>query len=261
MREIQYKIHAIICKLRNKVDKEEGKGLTTNDFTDYYKQLVENGGEPSAHTHVIADVTGLQTALDSKSPTSHTHTITNVTNLQTTLDGKAPTSHTHTIANITNLQTTLDGKAPTTHTHTIANITNLQTTLDGKAPTAHTHSIANVTGLQDELDDIPQVRNENQVITSPKIFVTTVAPDSTGEFVVDFGAGVFTTPPRVFATTYTLNDSPTTDGDAGFASIYKSSITTTGCNGRVRQAESTDNGTSIINNPFGAEVQIMAIGN
>lgn len=49
---------------------------------------------PSAHSHVIADVTGLQTALDGKQASgsyaaaSHTHIIADVTGLQTALDGK-----------------------------------------------------------------------------------------------------------------------------------------------------------------------------
>ena len=42
----------------------------------------------SAHSHVINDVTGLQTALDGKAPAVHTHTIAQVTGLQTALDGK-----------------------------------------------------------------------------------------------------------------------------------------------------------------------------
>ena len=73
-------------------------------------QLGTNIFAPTSHTHSIANVTGLQTALDGKAPTSHTHAISDVTNLQTTLDSKAATSHTHTIANVTGLQTALDGK-------------------------------------------------------------------------------------------------------------------------------------------------------
>lgn len=45
-----------------------------------------------SHSHEIADVSGLQTALDGKAASSHTHTIANITNLQTTLDAKANTS-------------------------------------------------------------------------------------------------------------------------------------------------------------------------
>jgi Phage tail repeat like len=97
-----------------------------------------------SHTHAIADVTGLQTALDGKQATgsyaaaTHTHAISDVTGLQTALDGKAALSHTHTIANVTGLQAALDGKqasgsyAAASHTHAIADVTGLQTALDGK---------------------------------------------------------------------------------------------------------------------------------
>lgn len=74
------------------------------------------GAAATSHTHVIADTTGLQAALDSKqaagsyADASHTHAISDVTNLQTSLDGKAATSHTHAISDVTNLQTSLDAK-------------------------------------------------------------------------------------------------------------------------------------------------------
>jgi len=59
------------------------------------------GKAAAVHTHVIADVTGLQTALDGKQASGsyaasvHTHGISDVTGLQTALDGKAALSHTH----------------------------------------------------------------------------------------------------------------------------------------------------------------------
>lgn len=56
--------------LNNKVTKEEGKGLSTNDFTDTYKELINITGE-SSHTHTN------KTALDNLTQTvinnSHTH--------------------------------------------------------------------------------------------------------------------------------------------------------------------------------------------
>lgn len=107
---------------------------------------------PAPHVHAIADVTGLQTALDGKAALSHTHTIAQVTGLQTALDGKAATVHTHAISDVTGLQTALDNKSNVGHTHIIANITGLQTALDGKAAVVHTHSISDVTGLQTALD-------------------------------------------------------------------------------------------------------------
>jgi hypothetical protein len=80
-------------------------------FTGSYNELRDKPTIPTATTPTIANVTGLQTALDGKAATSHTHTIANVTGLQTTLDGKAATSHTHTIANVTGLQTALNARA------------------------------------------------------------------------------------------------------------------------------------------------------
>lgn len=43
---------------------------------------------PLAHSHTISDVTGLQTALDSKATSTHSHIIADVTGLQTALDSK-----------------------------------------------------------------------------------------------------------------------------------------------------------------------------
>lgn len=78
--------------------------------------------QPS-HSHVVADVTGLQTALDGKQPLDSD--LTSIASL--TGDGRltkfaggwfmdttayAAASHSHAIADVTNLQTTLDGKQP-----------------------------------------------------------------------------------------------------------------------------------------------------
>lgn len=120
---------------------------------------------------IATEMKALFATIETKAAKSHTHTIANITNLQTTLDSKASTSalnnkadksHTHAISNVAGLQDALDekadaadlsGKANASHTHSIANITNLQTTLNGKANSSHTHAISNVTGLQDALDD------------------------------------------------------------------------------------------------------------
>lgn len=48
-----------------------------------------NARTPTAHTHAVADVTGLQAALDGKSPTSHTHAEGDVTGLTAKLSTKA----------------------------------------------------------------------------------------------------------------------------------------------------------------------------
>lgn len=92
------------------------------------------------HLHAIADVTGLQAALDA---------------LTTALNGKANTVHAHAIADVTGLQAALDGKAAVVHAHAIADVTGLQAALDAlasAAPAAHTHAIADVVDLQTTLD-------------------------------------------------------------------------------------------------------------
>lgn len=131
----------------------------------------------------IADVTGLQGALDAKAPTTHTHAQADITGLTTTLSGKAPLEHTHTTDEVTGLDAALAGKAATSHTHTaattttdgfmtaadktkldglvqggdggpvaISDVTGLQAALDNKAAIVHAHNITDIPGLETELD-------------------------------------------------------------------------------------------------------------
>lgn len=60
------------------------------------KVIKDGGVSPSAfaaatHGHIIGDVTGLQSALDSKSSSSHSHVVGDVTGLQDALDAKQTT--------------------------------------------------------------------------------------------------------------------------------------------------------------------------
>jgi hypothetical protein len=134
---------------------------------------LETSKAPVAHTHAIANVTGLQSILDGKSEiththaeyaltghshsefalTAHTHFVSDVTGLQNALNLKSDVGHNHIIADTVGLQDELDGKAFTNHTHSISSINLLQAALDGKAPVSHSHIIDNVTGLQAALDD------------------------------------------------------------------------------------------------------------
>lgn len=61
--------------------KEIGKGLSTNDYTDAEKALVATIPDKADinHIHAISDVTGLQTALNTKSDTSHNHSLNSLT--------------------------------------------------------------------------------------------------------------------------------------------------------------------------------------
>ena len=142
---------------------------------------VDTGKAPLSHTHTIANITGLQSALDGKASSSHNHSISNITGLQSALDAKASSTHTHNLAVASSggsggsagfmsaqekekLATIEAGAgAPTT---IIDNLTSqnigaalsanqgyvLKGLIDGKANSSHSHSISNVSGLQSALD-------------------------------------------------------------------------------------------------------------
>ena len=110
---------------------------------------------PSAHTHTIANVTGLQTALDGKAASSHTHTKSQITDFPTSI--KNPTSvviklnggttegtnmftYDGSAAKSINITPAGIGAAASAHTHAIGNVTGLQSALDGKAASSHTHT-------------------------------------------------------------------------------------------------------------------------
>ncbi len=113
--------------------------------------------ELDSHTHSIADVSGLQSALNGKAASSHgTHVSYSTTT--PVMDGTASVGSASTVArsdhkhptdtsrasqtDLDALETVVAGKANSSHAHTIANVTNLQTTLDGKAASSHTHNYA-----------------------------------------------------------------------------------------------------------------------
>lgn len=50
---------------------------------DTVKWVVEAADLTAAHTHLISDITGLQTALDGKAASSHTHTVSDITDINT----------------------------------------------------------------------------------------------------------------------------------------------------------------------------------
>jgi hypothetical protein len=184
-----------------------GSGVTIQDETVRRRLLVYNGDTQDyedalntksdiGHSHSIANVTGLQTALDGKASSTHTHseyapishthteyassthTHSEYAPISHTHTEYAPTSHTHTIANVTGLQTALDSKASTTHTHSeYASITHTHTEY---APTSHTHTIANVTGLQTALDgkaSSTHVHSYNELTDKPTIPAAQIQSD------------------------------------------------------------------------------------
>lgn len=100
-----------------------------NQSDSTQKDFIKN--KPDLSTYATA--TALSTGLAGKANASHTHTIANVTGLQAALDGKQPKGS---YATTTSLTDGLAGKANTAHTHTIANVTGLQDALNGKLSVA-----------------------------------------------------------------------------------------------------------------------------
>jgi len=64
------------------------------------------------HIHVIGNITGLQTALDTKALLAHTHIVGDITGLQNAIDSKSSVGHVHGIGEVTDLPAQLDGKVP-----------------------------------------------------------------------------------------------------------------------------------------------------
>ena len=124
-----------------------GKSDTTHThthtgITDWDTELAKKSDV--GHGHEIADVEGLQTALDSKQGTGDYATNTA---LETGLAGKSDVGHGHVIADVENLQTTLDGKQPVGD---YATNTALTEGLAQKSDTTHTHTHEGITDWDEQ---------------------------------------------------------------------------------------------------------------
>lgn len=121
---------------------------------------------PSTHNHAIADVTGLQDALDGKQPAG----------------SYAAATHNHTAAQITDLNSTLAPYMKTEDAEaTFATQTALTQGLEGKSDTGHTHSTADVDGL-DEALAAKVATSGNQTIAGVKTFsASPVVPTPTAD--------------------------------------------------------------------------------
>ena len=103
----------------------------------------------ATHSHAIADVNGLQAALnatgDMKKSVYDADGDGVVDNAKK-LDGRtlaqfAPAQHSHDMSQVSGLSSALTGKADAAHSHEIADVNGLQAALDGKINTTYTLSI------------------------------------------------------------------------------------------------------------------------
>lgn len=145
----------------------------------------------SSHTHTIANVSNLQSTLDSKAPVSHTHSNATATASgfmsntdkskldgvstganKTIVDASFSATSTNPVQNKV-VKAALDAKASSSHTHTTSQVSGLDAALSGKAPTSHTHTIAQVSNLQSQLDSkVPVGRLINKKPLSTDITLT-----------------------------------------------------------------------------------------
>ena len=100
-----------------------------NQSDSTQKDFIKNKPDLS----IYATVTALNTGLAGKANKVHTHAVADVTGLQTALDGKQAKGDYATSKALTD---GLAGKANTAHTHTVANVTGLQDALNGKLSVA-----------------------------------------------------------------------------------------------------------------------------
>lgn len=115
---------------------------------------------PSAHNHAIADVTGLQDALDGKQPAgsyaaaTHNHTVSQITDLDSTLAPYMKTTAADAkYATQTSLSTGLAGKVSTTGNETINGTKTFASSPIVPTPTAGTHA-ANKVYVDDAMGNV-----------------------------------------------------------------------------------------------------------
>ncbi len=166
--------------LAGKVDKVDGKGLSTNDFTTAEKEKLA-GIESGANAYVLpaasASLGGVKTGGDvtitdgviSVNDDSHNHIISNIDGLQSALDGKANSSHTHSqyLTSVKSLNTN----------NTSAQTVNGNEAITGSG-TINLHKVAK-TGSYNDLSNKP---------TIPTVNNGTLTIQKNGTVVATFGA-------------------------------------------------------------------------
>lgn len=177
-------------------------GLTSANLTPYLTISSANSTySVLGHTHAIANVTGLQTALDAKLPSAN-FTYANLTGTP----------------NLTLYLTTANAAATysvLTHTHVIANVTGLQTALDSKLPSAN-FTYANLTGPQNLLDTElirAKLRDYSETVSSPTI--------SAGTLTLNLEtSNIFTVALNAAITTLTISNPPASGSGGSFTLIF-----------------------------------------
>ena len=214
---------------------------------------------PSAHTHAISDVTGLQTALDSKTTTtqasaaapvqsvngqtgnvsltippvqiqsdwnqSNTASLDYIKNKPTIPTVNYPVTSVNTKTGAVVLSNTDVGAAATVHTHAISDVTNLQTTLNGKynTPVGTTSQYVRGDGSLATFPSIPSVPTNVSAFINDAGYLTTI---TSGQVTTALGYTPYngTTNPNGYITQAGARNaiSLTTTGTSGVATYNNS---------------------------------------
>jgi hypothetical protein len=144
--------------LSNKVDKVTGKGLSTNDFTDTFKQALESNKVQNITTNSVTK----------KLVVTYTDaTVANLNINDIITDVKVSGATLDATTNVLTLTSTDGGADVTVDLSDFVNSGELTSALSGKADTIHSHTTSDITGLDDTLSNlVSDLSNKQEILVS-----------------------------------------------------------------------------------------------
>ncbi len=218
-------------ELNNKLNTSAVVSSNSTTASEVYNVVYVNtelaGKAPTTHSHVIGDVTNLQTELNNRflvsdvvsSNSTTAGQVYDVVYVNSAISGRAAASHTHPISEITNLQTELNNKVNTSvvksnNSTTAGDVYDVRyvntellainSALSNVAASSHTHPISDITNLQTELNNkvnTSVVKNANSTTAGDVYDVRHVNTELTGKLNLSGGSltGTVTTSETSFA--------------------------------------------------------------
>ena len=199
--------------LSNKVEKEAGKGLSTNDFTNTFKQAIE-----------LKKVQGISTdSVTKKLVVNYTDsTVANLNINDIITDVHVSGATLDATTNVLTLTSTEGGADVTVDLSDFVNSGELTSALSGKADNIHSHSTSNITGLDATLSN--KVTKNEAIIGATK---TKITYDSNGLVTggTDLSASDIPNLPQSKIINLETNLSSKIDKGAGVVGATKTKIT------------------------------------
>lgn len=199
--------------LSNKVEKEDGKGLSTNDFTDTFKQALE-----------LKKVQGISTdSVTKKLVVNYTDsTVANLNINDIITDVHVSGATLDATTNVLTLTSTDGGANVTVDLSDFINSGELTSALSGKADKIHSHSTSDITGLYATLSN--KVTKNEAIIGATK---TKITYDSNGLVIngADLSASDIPNLPQSKIINLETNLSSKIDKGVGVVGAIKTKIT------------------------------------